>query len=190
METITKLFSRIHIILFVLLPALFIGQAQQAHAQKKAKANQSQMAEEYFLEGCKYDILGSQDKAIYYFEKAQEADPNNAAIYFKLAETKAKLGKPAEATPFINKAMSLAPANKHYVMLAGELLIRQGSYADAIKVYQKGLKQFPFERPFQELVAEAYIAQSKFEDALRTLDRIQKRLATVRSLYGASNNCF
>ncbi len=145
-----------------------------AQKKKNRVALPNRQAEELFLEGCKQELLENYEKALYYMDKALEADPENAAIHYKLAEVRVKQNLLPEAGQSIGRALELDKSNKYFHGLAGEIALRQGNVQQAVKIYQGAIKQFPDAFEFYPPLAASYLAQRKYDDALKVYDKALK----------------
>jgi len=95
---------------------LFWG--QNSFSQKsRNKVSDKVQAEELFVEGMKYDMLEQYSKAIDFFEKSKNLNPENAAIHFKLADCYGRLNKLDEALVNAELALELNPDQIVYYRL-------------------------------------------------------------------------
>ncbi len=163
-----------------LVSALIWGAPDAALAQrsqKKAKPlteRESREAMESFTEGMKYHMLENWDRALPYFEKTLQINPNNAAALFKIAEIKARQENWAQATEFAEKALNLDEGNTYYYALVAQLYEKQNRFADANKIYQRLLKKKPEAHEYYFNIAANYLYQNKIDDAIKTYDTIEK----------------
>ena len=171
-------------VLFAALAMMFwLGTAPaQAQKNKRNKEEATLQAEEVFLDGVRADMLGNTEKAIYYYEKALEADPNASGIYFKIAEMQARQGRYKDAQYFGQRALDLDPSNIYYQKMLGALFSRNNEHEEAIKLYQKALKTNADEPDFYQLLALEQLRASKPNDALKTLDKAEKQLGPAPEL--------
>jgi cytochrome c-type biogenesis protein CcmH/NrfG len=92
-------------------------------AQKKRKPSGSSQgvnqreAEFYFTEGEKYFILEDYAKALLYYQRTLEIDPENATIHYKIAEVLARSSSPEDlqrASSSIETALKFEKQNKYF----------------------------------------------------------------------------
>lgn len=168
--------------LFVLLLALTfycmpVGSAFAQKAKKKSKApNERELreAEDTFTEGMKYHMLESYDRALPLFERALQLSPDNAAIYYQIADTRARRGEFALAITAAEKATALDENNHHYQLLLAQLYEKQNKFADAAKVYQKLIKKNPQNDEYYFPLAATYLYMGKYDEAIKIYDKIEK----------------
>src|SRR5688572_17060101 len=81
-------------------------------------------AEFYFTEGEKYFILEDYAKALIYYQKSLEINPENATVHYKIAEV-LSLGEKQDdlqkAVVSIEEALSLDRKNKYFYLLAARI---------------------------------------------------------------------
>src|SRR5689334_25237765 len=98
-------------------------------AQRKKKGNEDvqasgvklREAEFYFTEGEKYFILEDYAKALIYYQKALEINPENATVHYKIAEVLSSSEKQEDllkATVSIEQALTIERKNKYFYLLA------------------------------------------------------------------------
>jgi TonB family protein len=83
-----------------------------------------------------------QAKALDYYQKALQADPNNAALHSNLGNLYAEMGKSAEAAAESKKAADLDPAHDssyHHNFDQGQSLYAQKHYNEAAGMYEQAL---------------------------------------------------
>jgi len=113
----------------LLLIAGILSSFQNCYSQKTTRSQKdtnSWETEYFFAEGEKYFILEDYAKAVVSFQKALDIDPDNAAIYYKLAQIYSGSDDNNKALIYINKAIELDPTNKFYYLLAAELNTKNG----------------------------------------------------------------
>ena len=171
--------SRFLFLVLVLLLAFWspvFAQKGKRQSQRSQAARQSDMsqAEYYLTEGMKFYILDNYTKAVDYFQKALEADPQNAAASYAIAESYIKMKRYGDAIPYAEKALAADANNKHYHLTLGELYEKDRRLPQALKTYQDLIKLAPQDpKPYLDLAA-IYLQQEKYEDAVKTYDRIEK----------------
>lgn len=139
-------------------------------------------AEELFVEGMKYDMLEQPKKAIEYYEKARNLNPDNAAIYFKLADCYGKLNQQDEALINAKKALELDESKEIYYNLVGHLHEIRNEWSKAEKVYLKLLKKNPESVEFNFQLASVYSRQKKWKDALECFNRLEKKYGVMEDI--------
>lgn len=134
----------------------------------------SQEAEYYFLEGMKYYLIDDLGSAMNYFKKALQFAPDNAGIYYKMAETAYYLGNSNEAILYAGKSLSLNKANKFSYILLAKMYEEQLNFNEAAKIYQDLLNNLPNAYPYYFELAALYQYQKKWQDALAAFEQLEK----------------
>lgn len=166
--------------LFLLSPA----SAQKKRRDKGQLHRQSELAqaEYYFTEGMKFYLLDNYTKAVDYFQKSLEINPENAGANFAAAQALSKTKNTQEATAYAEKATKQNQTNKYYFLLLADLYARDKKYAQAVKTYQEIARLTPNEpEPYIEL-ASIHIQQEKYEDAVKAYDQVEKRIGITEEV--------
>jgi len=162
--------------------------ANAAHAQrdkrKKGSASESSAArasdaEAFFTEGEKFFILEDYSKSLLYFLRAQEVDPGNAAIAYKIAEVLVKSNKDEDllkATTYIEQALRIEKKNKYYYLLASNIYNSQGLFLKSAEVLETMLKEVPHTEEYLYELASIYLFAKKDAEALKTYNRAETAL--------------
>ena len=159
------------------------GYAQKSKKKKKKKekdqteinANNLRLAEQFFTEGEKYYILEDYIKALVFFQKSLELDPNNAAINFKIADLYNLNNDLDNALIHATEAVRLQDNNKYYYLLLAEIYKKQTDYAKASEIYEQLIEKIPGSEEYFFETATLYIYQNKLDDALRCYNRIEEK---------------
>jgi tetratricopeptide (TPR) repeat protein len=157
--------------------------ASTASAQKKKKLNnqnpqgiKQREAEFYFIEGEKYFILEDYAKALLYYQRTLETDPDNATVHYKIAEIFAK-GTRAEdlqkAAISIENALKLDKTNKYFYQLAANIYSGQGKFEKAAEVYETMLSEIKDSDEYLYELAAVYQYANKPEAAIKTYNRAE-----------------
>ena len=166
------MFGLFHACIFVW--AFFAVQVGQAQDRKGKQPLTNPQAEEIFIEAMKQDMLGDKEKALSYLAKAADANPENAAINYKIADIKAGQNKLDEAEQYIAKALEQDDNNKYYYMLGAEIALNQRKYKEGAKLLTKAIKKFPYAEDIYPYLAETYVAQKEYDQALKVYDKYHK----------------
>lgn len=157
---------------------------QPAVAQRSKRKNQQQtevqqqkssgQAEYNFSEGMKYYVLENYPKAVDYFRKSLDMDPENSGANYVTADALFKSGNVTQAIPYAEKALKSDESNKYYYQLLARLYEADKRFPQAIKVYQELTKRLPNDPEGYVELANVYLSQEKYEDALKVYDRVEK----------------
>lgn len=141
---------------------------------KELSENERMRSEEYFSEGQKYYILEEYVKSLALFQKSLEIDPENATIYFKIAEVLIKNNELGRALPYANKAVELNPENKYFHLLKAEIYTKQANFQEAANVFHEIIEELPNTEEYYFDLAVLYLYLEKYDDALKTYDKLQE----------------
>ena len=158
-------------------------------AQRKRKNNfpedspsnaLSLRVETLIIEGSRLLILGNYPVARTTFEQANQLEPNNAVVYFKLAELDMIFNASDEALIHISQAIALDGKNKFYLIFKGDILSSLNRYKDLVEVYTK-LIAIPGNEQYYFDLGALYQFQKKWDKALEAYEKGQQ-------LFGISEN--
>lgn len=161
-----------------------IGITQNAWAQKKKRGGEphseglrQRESEFYFTEGEKYFILEDYSKALVFFQKSLEITPNNATIYYKIAEVLAQSNKPEDqsrAMLSIENALRLEKHNKYFYLLAANIYNSIGRFDKAAATFEALMDANPNTDEYLFELAAILQYDKKYEDAIKVYDRAEK----------------
>jgi tetratricopeptide (TPR) repeat protein len=172
----------------VLLSCFLIGLANSSIAQRdKRKKTESgplssarlSEAESVFTEGEKFFILEDYSKALLYFLRASELNPNNATIHYKLAEVLAKSNKEEDlrkASLSIEQAIKLEKKNKFYYLLGVSIYSSLGQFGKSAALFETMLKEVPDTQEYLFELATVYLFDKKEDDAIKVYNRAESIL--------------
>ena len=136
--------------------------------------------ETLIIEGSRLLILGNYPAARTTFEQANQLEPNNAVVYFKLAELDMIFNASEAALIHISRAITLDAENKFYLIFKGDILSSLNRYADLVEVYTK-LIDLPGNQQYYFDLGALYQFQKKWDEALEAYEKGQQ-------LFGISEN--
>lgn len=169
--------------MLVLLLATLL--ATSTFAQKKKREDTAvqgfklREAEFYFTEGEKYFILEDYAKALIYYQKALEANPNNGTIHYKIAEVLSKNQKHEDlikASISIENAIQLDKANKFFYLSAATIYNSLARFDKAAQAYESMIAQIKGTEEYLYELAAVYQYANRMDDAIKTYDRAEKAL--------------
>ncbi len=136
-------------------------------------------AEFFFTEGEKYFILEDYTKALMYFQRVVELNPENGTVHYKIAEILVKGNKQEDfvrASISIENALRFEKKNKYFYLLASNIyssLNDFGKAEDALETMMKSVKGT--EEYLYELAA-LYQYDKKPEEAVKIYNRAENIL--------------
>ena len=165
-------------IFFCLLTCLLCSLSAQRKKKNNATENTiskglTLRTETLIIEGSRLLILDNYSAARTAFEQANELDPNNAVVNFKLAELDMIFNASEAALIHINQAIALDAQNKFYLIFKGDILSSLNRYEDLVEVYIKlidlsGNQQYYFD------LGALYQFQKKWNEALEAYEKGQQ----------------
>jgi tetratricopeptide (TPR) repeat protein len=168
----------------VLLTAVLTGLSMApAVAQKKKKGDGDAVAstrlreaEFYFTEGEKFFILEDYAKALVYYQRALEINPENATIHYKVAEVLASSNKQEDllrASLSIEQALRLERKNKFFYLLAANIYNNLTRFDKAAQAYESMISEVPGTEEYLYELAVVYQYANKPEEALKVYNRAE-----------------
>ena len=133
-------------------------------------------AEFYFTEGEKYFILEDYAKALIYYQKSLEINPENATVHYKIAEV-LSLGEKQDdllkATLSIEQALSLERKNKYFYLLAARIYSALTRFDKAAQAYETMLLEVEGTEDYLYELAAVYQYANKPEEAIRVYSKAE-----------------
>ncbi len=160
-----------------------IGQSRKKKSEEPPKVSKDQAlkAESTFIEAEKQLILENYTKAYDLFLLADELNPNNAAIQYKLAEVLVKNGEFDKSLSHIQKAIELDGQNRYYYLYKAEILKITNDFMGAARVYQDLMSKIPGNNKYLYELASIYMFEGNWDRALKTYLEIEEE-------FGASHD--
>jgi tetratricopeptide (TPR) repeat protein len=158
-----------------------------ATAQKKKKAveepqasgNHLREAEFYFTEGEKFFILEDYAKALSYYQKTLEINPDNATVYYKIAEVLERSNRQEDllkAAVNIDNALRLEKKNKYFYILGANIYSSLTQFSKAAQIYETMIQEIPGSDEYLFELAAVYQYANKLDDAIKTYQRAENVL--------------
>ncbi|HEU5289824.1 MAG TPA: tetratricopeptide repeat protein [Cyclobacteriaceae bacterium] len=168
---------------FFLLLLFMVVFTTMTSAQRKKKSSESPIAsvrlreaEFYFTEGEKYFILEDYAKALIYYQKTLEINPENATVHYKIAEVLSLSEKQEDlvkATLSIEEALSLERKNKYYYLLAARIYSNLTRFDQAAQTYETMLREVSGTEEYLYELAAVYQYANKPEEAIKVYNRAE-----------------
>src|SRR5215213_8783614 len=98
-------------------PISSVAQKKKRGLEESAQGLRLREAEFYFTEGEKFFILEDYAKALLYYQRALEINPENATVHYKIAEVLSRSNKQDDllkASLSIENAIKLHKGNKYF----------------------------------------------------------------------------
>jgi tetratricopeptide (TPR) repeat protein len=175
-------FRQYYILLSILLLATF-SVPDMAIAQKKKKGPvdsayglRLREAEFYFTEGEKFFILEDYAKALLYYQRSLEINPENATVHYKIAEVLSRSNKQDDlvrASVSIDQALKLDTKNKYFYLLAAGIYNGLARFEKAAQIYENMIREVKGTDEYLYELAAVYQYANKPIDAIKTYDRAE-----------------
>ena len=136
-------------------------------------------AEAVYTEGEKFFILEDYSKALLYFLRASELNPENPAIYYKIAEVLAKSSKEEDlkkAAISIDQAIKLEKKNKYFYLLGANINSSLGQFSKSAILLESMIKEVPDTEEYLYELATIYLFDKKEDEALRIYNKAESVL--------------
>ena len=136
-------------------------------------------AEFYFTEGEKFFILEDYAKALLYFQRSLEINPENATVHFKIAEVLSRSSKQEDlvkASFSVENALKLEKKNKYFYLLAANIYGSLTKFDKAAATYEAMVQEVPGSEEYLYELAAVYQYANKFDEAVKTYNRAEQAL--------------
>lgn len=153
-----------------------------ATAQKKKRGDDASQgirlreAEFFFTEGEKFFILEDYAKALVYYQRALDINPDNGTIHYKVAEVLSRSEKQDDllkATVSIEQALKLERENKYFYLLAATIYNSLGRFDKAAQAYETMIDEVKGTEEYLYEVAAVYQYAGKPDDAIKAYNRAE-----------------
>jgi tetratricopeptide (TPR) repeat protein len=171
------------LLLLVLLPVTVPSFAQRDKKKKplEAKMTESRLreAEFFFTEGEKYFILEDYTKALLYYQRTAELNPENATVHYKIAEVLSRSNKEDDlirGSISIETALKLEKKNKYFYLLASSIYSNLTQFGKAAQILETLMREVPGNEEQLYDLAAIYQYDRKLEEALKIYNRAENIL--------------
>ncbi|MFZ5971066.1 MAG: tetratricopeptide repeat protein [Bacteroidota bacterium] len=176
-------FQKTSCLLLALLAMSFFSVAQR-DKKKKPDAEHStaarlREAEFFFTEGQKYFILEDYSKALTYFQRTLELNPQNATVHYKIAEILSKGNKEEDLRSALNAietALRLEKKNKYFYLLAANIYGSLLQFEKAEETMEAMLREVRGTEEYLYELAAFYLYDNKPNQALEVYNRAETLL--------------
>ena len=170
------------------LVACFLITALPTFAQRDRKKKQIEVkpsdarlreAEFFFIEGEKYFVLEDYTKALVYFQRVLELNPENATVHYKIAEILSRGTKEEDlqkASISIDNALRLEKKNKYFYILASSIYTSLNNFGKAIQALEAMIKEVKGTDDYLHELAALYLYDKKPDEAIAIYNRAENIL--------------
>lgn len=167
---------RILIMLAILLPLTAIGQKKKRESEDTPRGIRLREAEFYFTEGEKFFILEDYAKALVYYQRALDINPDNGTIHYKIAEVLSRSNKQEDlvkASLSIENALRLERENKYFYLLAATIYNSLAKFDKAAQAYEAMMDEIKGTEEYLYEVAAVYQYAGKPDEAIKAYNRAE-----------------
>lgn len=133
-------------------------------------------AEFFFTEGEKYFILEDYTKALMYFQRVAELNPQNATVHYKIADILSKGNKEEDlrkAQTAIENALRLEKKNKYFYLLAANIYGSLLQFEKAEQTMEALLSEVKGTEEYLYELAAFYLYDNKQDKAIDVYNRAE-----------------
>ncbi len=134
-------------------------------------------AEFYFTEGEKFFILEDYSKALVYYQRSLDINPENGTIHYKIAEVLSKSTRPDDllkASVSIAQALKLETGNKYFYLLAATIYNSLGRFDKAAQMYETMVDKISGTEEYLYELAAVYQYANQPELAIKAYNRAEE----------------
>ncbi|EKB48791.1 tetratricopeptide repeat protein [Cecembia lonarensis] len=159
-------------ILAFLVAIPLMGQEKLSRKERKQQHSEA-VASRLFIDGQRFLILEDFERAYFYFQKAREIKPDDAAINFKIAEILLRANRVDEAMEYGMKAVAGDPDNKYYNLVMAEAFTKQGELEKAAGILESLMANSEENQNYILDLASLYLSIGDADKALEALNRAE-----------------
>lgn len=167
------------VVLTLTLPILASAQKRKKGVDDSPHGLRLREAEFYFTEGEKFFILDDFSKALLYYQRALEINPENGTVHYKIAEVLARSNKQddlVKASLSIENALRLEKSNKYFYILAAGIYNSLAKFDKAAQAYETMLREVKGTDEYLYELAAIYQYANKPDDAIKAYNRAEEKL--------------
>jgi tetratricopeptide (TPR) repeat protein len=172
------------IISFALLMLITLSAFPQDKLTKKERKRQLQEAQasRLFIEGQRFLMQDDFDRAYFYFKKALEISPDEAAINFKIAEILLRANRVEQAMEYGMRAVESNPENKYYNLVMAEAYTKQNQPLKAAEILENLMVNTEENQNYILDLATLYLQAGEFDKGLNALNRAEEYYGMAEQL--------
>ncbi len=153
---------------------LMLGMVYGLHAQTGNLTEEQRLAfDKVFFKGMKEKMQGNLNEAAFAFKEAIILDPDNANVYYQIAEILYTQKNPNEALKYAALAVKLNAGNVWYNNLLADLYKTTRHYDKSAEQYLYMYDKIKPEVNYLYEAATCYFYMQKYSKAIKILDRIE-----------------
>ncbi len=149
---------------------------RQQKVRKEVSTERKQQNAQFFADGVRERIIGNHDKAMELFDQALEADPNDHATLYELAELHANKGNIDKSLALMEEAIALNPDNRWYRVRIAQIYKYIGDYEAYADVFYTLTEMSPRNPEYFSELSSALILLGKYKQALEVFEKLENQL--------------
>jgi tetratricopeptide (TPR) repeat protein len=167
------------LVLMTALPSVAQRDRKRKPVEVKPSDARLREAEFFFIEGEKYFVLEDYTKALVYFQRVLELNPESATVHYKIAEILSKGTKEEDlqkAASSIDNALRLEKKNKYFYILASSIYASLNNFGKAEQALETMIKEIKGTDDYLYELAALYQYDKKPEEAINIYNRAESIL--------------
>ncbi|MFZ6001985.1 MAG: tetratricopeptide repeat protein [Bacteroidota bacterium] len=166
------------LIVFTAMSFLSVAQRDKKKRTEDERVSSARLreAEFFFTEGEKYFILEDYTKALMYFQRVAELNPQNATVHYKIADILSKGNKEEDlrkAQTAIENALRLEKKNKYFYLLAANIYGSLLQFEKAEQTMEALLSEVKGTEEYLYELAAFYLYDNKQDKAIDVYNRAE-----------------
>jgi tetratricopeptide (TPR) repeat protein len=160
----------------ILLPFSTCAQRKKRPTDDSPQGLRQREAEFYFTEGEKFFILEDYAKALLYYQRALEINPENATVHYKIADVLARSNKQddlVKASLSIENALKLYKTNKYFYLLAASIYNSLARFDKAAEAYETMISEVKGTEEYLYELAAVYQYANKPGEAIKAYTKAE-----------------
>ena len=131
---------------------------------------------DYFAQGVIQREAGNIDKALEFFTKALNIDPEDPAALYEKSRILSASGKFTEAYALAKKAVIINPENRWYKSNYANIARQEGKYDEYLKAYEELVQQYPEDFDLINELAYAYVYTGEYTKAISEYNKVENQV--------------
>jgi len=185
-------YKTIFVLLLGIMTLMSCSSTKKGSKNSDRKLTQKEASQEadLFAQGVIQKEAGNNKKALDYFTKALDINPNDPAALYEKARILNANGQSAEAYELSKKAISIDPDNRWYKAVFAGIARQEGKYDEYVKAYEELVEQHPKNFDFLNELAYAYVFTGQYKKAIAEYNKIEEQVGINEALINQKVNLY
>jgi len=175
-------------VVFCLLPVVLLLQnpvlAQKQTASKPMTSLDSMEVKQLFFSALREKTVENLKHASELFERVIQADPQNDASLYELANLKKIQNDYAGAQPLLERAVAIKPDNEWYWVALADSYEKSNNFGKLENVFNQLIHINPDKPDYYFDKANTYLQLKRYDDALKVYDQLERITGMTDDLLG------